>query len=187
MTLGTLGDGSWSVRPLLAQSYYTPIATPGLQGQKWDLESFLFDKTDDGAFRVKFQSEHSGMFITIATNARDIGSIHPFTIVVDNEEGLSDIYAHQTPLVRVKGAHFPRNKPAWVWVRYYHGAVQVGFGRNLGENMIMEAKAPQTYGGGYAYFAVGRTDATGSFTLLDVQPLERRTNSNPNTRGLAMT
>jgi hypothetical protein len=175
----------WSARPLLLDKHFTPVWSDGLRGQRWD-EEWVFDKVDDGAFRIKLHSDYDGLLITIALQSREGGAIHPYTIVIDNpdRQNESTITHANRLLTRVNGFRFPRSQPAWVWVRFLFGRVWVGFGPNVGQNCIMQARTPDALGGGYNRFAVGKTGNNGAFEVLDAQPLERRPMGNYNTRGV---
>lgn len=166
--------------------YFHPVHAAGTNGVIWN-ENFQFDHTDNGALRVQFHSDYDGMIILLATGSMNgNASIDPFEIVIDAQpSGISAIRHAGRILAQVKGASFPRGKPAWVWVIYVDGLVKVGFGRNPGEGQFMQAQeAPERlFGGGYNRFAVGKTGNTGAFELLDVQPLRRSKYANVNLRG----
>jgi len=174
----------WSARPLLLEEHFTPVFSDGLKGQRWN-EEWIFDKVDDGAFRIKVHSDHDGLLITIALQARNGGAIHPYTIVIDEgADSVSSIHHHNSLLTSVQGGRFPRGRPAWVWVRFLFGRVWVGFGPVIGEHVLMQAQTPNSLGGGYNRFAIGKTGNNGAFEVLDAQPLERRPMGNINTRGV---
>jgi hypothetical protein len=109
-----------------------------------------------------------------------------YTIVIDNpDRDHETTVTHANQLLgRVTGYRFPRGKPAWVWVRFLFGRVWVGFGPTVGEHCILEVKTPNTLGGGYSRFAVGKTGNNGAFEVLDCQPLERRPMGDLNLRGV---
>lgn len=178
-------EAVWTARPLLLEEHFTPIWSDGLRGQRWN-EEWVFDKLDDGAFRIKLHSDYDGLLITIALQARNGGAIHPYTIVIDNPDrgNESSIHHANQLLTRVAGAKFPRGRPAWVWIRFLFGRVWVGFGPNIGQNVIMQARTPDTLGGGYNRFAIGKTGNNKAFEVLDAQPLERRPMGNYNARGV---
>lgn len=171
----------WSARPLTMDDRYHVIYGDGLRGQKWT-EEFKFDRLDDGAFRIKLHSDYDGLLITIALGTDYGGGIHPYQVIIDRD-GVSEIWHHITRIAHVEGARFPRGQPAWVWIRFLHGQVWVGFGSDVGKNVIMSGKTPNPMGGGYVRFAIGKTGNHGAFELLEVQPLERRTYGNVNLRG----
>jgi len=107
-------------------------------------------------------------------------------IVIDNpDRGNESSISHANQLLTsVRGYRFPRGQPAWVWVRFLFGRVWVGFGPVVGQNCFMQARTPDTLGGGYNRFAIGKTGNNGAFEVLDAQPLERRPMGNINTRGV---
>lgn len=158
--------------------YFHTVYADGDRGQIWNT-NYVFDRLDDGAFRIKLHSAHDGVLITIALQDRNV---HPYQIIIDND-GQSEINHHLTTLARVRGAKFPRSQPAWVWVRFIGGRVWVGFGPTVGQNTIMSGQTRNSLGGGYYRFAVGKTGNSGAFEILDCQPLERRKAGNINLRG----
>lgn len=163
----------WEARPLRMEQYYHVVRVQGTWGLNWGPE-FVFDRVDDGAFRVKFHSDHDGLLLVIATGTEDQPHVHPYTLVID-KDGESYITHMGRTLAHVQGARFPKRQPAWVWVRFLHGVVMVGFGRDLGENEFMRGDSGgDAFGGGYVRFAVGKTGNNGAFEALDVQPLQRR-------------
>lgn len=172
----------WSARPLLLEEHFKPVFADGLKGQVWS-EEWIFDKVDDGAFRIKLHSDYDGLLITIALQARNGGAIHPYTVMIDGPESLTEIRHCNKPIASVRGAKFPRGRPAWVWIRFLFGRVWVGFGPNIGENVVLQAQT-DNLGGGYNRFAIGKTGNNGAFEVLDAQPLERRPMGNINTRGV---
>lgn len=175
-------EATWSAMPLLLEDHFTPVWSDGLKGQRWNT-FWRFDKVDDGAFRIKLHSDYDGLLITIALQDNAPG-IHPYSIVLDGPGNVSEIRHCNKVLARLQGARFPRNRPAWVWVRFLFGRVWAGFGPDIGKNVVIQAQTPNQLGGGYYRWAVGKTGNNGAFEILDAQPLERRPMSNINTRGV---
>lgn len=149
----------------------------GARGAQWD-DMWIFDRVDDGAFRVKFHTDASGIFFNIALRNHNV---HPYIIAVD-DNGQSYMSHAGEVFARKSGIRIPKSEPVWLWVRFHHGNVDVGSGPNVGHNTFMSGTTTWTRDGGYNRFAIGKLSNDGAFELLDVNPMELRRGRNQNTR-----
>lgn len=149
------------------------VYASGARGAQWD-DMWIFDRVDDGAFRVKFHTDDSGIFFNIALRDHNV---HPYIIIVD-DQGRSSISHNATVIARTSGVRIPKGEPVWVWVRFHHGNVDVGVGPHVGHNAFMSGVTPHKLDGGYNRFSIGRLGDRGAFELLDVQPMELRRGRN---------
>ena len=164
----------WQAKPLTLEQRYKKVYAPGPHGQQWD-HAWVFDKVDDGAARIKLHSDADGLLITIAIGGDFDPGIHPYIVALSGNGGESTIYHNNTLIARVPRTPVMVHKqPTWVWFRFLHGQLFVGFGDTVGHNTVIGGLTPHPLGGMYRRFGVGKLANNGAFELLDVQPLERR-------------
>ena len=149
----------------------------GAKNTRWS-PFWIFNRMDNGAFRVKFHSDYDGIVFTIALRSPGGAAVHPYIITVDHRGYSSVVHHIDRPLAEYRGPVFTRRMPQWLWVRFNHGNVEVGAGKVFGENAFMQGQTIDPRGGGYGNFGIGRTGNSGAFELLDVQPMELRQNRN---------
>ena len=164
----------WQAKPLLIEDHYARVFAPGAIGMIWN-QNWTFDRVDDGACRIKFHSDYDGMLLQIALGNDFDGGIHPYVIFLNGQGGPSYITHNNCVISRIEQTPpLVHGKPTWMWMRFLHGKVWVGYGETVGENIVMGGKTPNPLGGMYRRFGVGKTGNSGAFELLDVQPMERR-------------
>lgn len=172
----------FEVKPTPIENQLVTVFSPGETGMRWS-PYWILDRRDDGAFRIKLHidSPYDGLRIVIATQNDELPSVHPYLILVDDYDVdangyYSCIYHHNRQIARTQLYSQPiikRGDIDWVWVRFEHGSVNVGVGPNLWQSVFMAGVTPNTMGGGYGRFAVGKTQNNGAFELVHVQPMTR--------------
>lgn len=164
----------WSAKPLLIENHYKRVYSAGPRGQLWD-QLWTFDRVDDGAARIKLHSDNDGIMITVAIGGDYDGQIDSYVAAVSFTGGPSIITHANRTIARIERTPpFPTGRPAWLWFRFLHGFLWIGYGDIVGQNVVIGGKTPNPLAGMYRRFGIGKIANNGAFELLDVQPLERR-------------